>query len=408
MSALGSVSVGLVESRPFVDAELLGEFQDPQGRRVGPGRLALTAETALVPVDAASSAFALEVTIGIGFHWERNERQVFRGALRVLRRDSGLTAVNDVPLEDYVASVISSEMSETCPPELLAAHAVISRSWLKSPGVPGPDAPPPTLETGEIRRWYGREAHADFEVCADDHCQRYQGITKALSSAAREAAAATAGEMLVYGSRICDARFSKACGGVTELYSTAWEDRDARYLASVRDAESDGLVGDAEAWIRSRPAAHCDCRDASLLARILPGFDQETTDFYRWRLDLDRAGLGALVRSKLGVELGPVVAFTALERGPSARISRLRITGERGDVVVGKELEIRRALSPSHLLSSAFVAERRGDRIVLVGAGWGHGVGLCQIGAAAMASRDRGYREILAHYYAGAEVQSVV
>jgi SpoIID/LytB domain protein len=408
VNALASVAVGLVEGRPSVDVELLGEFRDADGRRSGPGPLRLTKETTLVPIDSASSAFALDVTIGIGFHWERKERQVFRGALRVLAREHGLTAVNDIPLEDYVTSVISSEMSETCPAELLKAHAVISRSWLKSPGVPGPDAPAPPSEPGEIRRWYGREAHADFDVCADDHCQRYQGVTKALSPAAREAAGATAGEMLVFAGRICDARFSKACGGATELYSTAWEDRDAPYLASVRDAEEDGVVADAEAWIRTRLAAHCDTKDAALLARILPGFDQETADFYRWRVEIDREELGALVGSKLGVDVGPIVSLTPLERGPSARISRLRIRGENAEVVVGKELEIRRALSTSHLLSSALVAERIGDRMILTGAGWGHGVGLCQIGAAVMASKGRGYREILAHYYPGAEVQVVV
>ena len=400
------VSVGLVEGRESVEVELLGDYTDPSGALLAPGRHRFAEETTLTPSDPASAAFALDdVTIGIGFHWERKERQLFRGALRIVRRPAGLTVVNDVPLEEYVASVISSEMSATCPLELLKAHAVISRSWLKGPAAAGiapagPDAP------GEIRRWYGREAHPDFEVCADDHCQRYQGITKAVSPVVAAAVRATEGQMLLFDGAICDARFSKCCGGLVERYDTAWDDQEIPYLVSFPDGMTEPVPADLELFIRSSPAAFCNTADAALLARILPGFDQETRDFFRWSVSYTAEEAGALVLARLGVDLGPVTALEPLARGPSGRIFRLRIAGERGTLVVGKELEIRRALSRSHLYSSAFVVDRdEAGRFVLTGAGWGHGVGLCQIGAAVMADRGFGYREILAHYYPGTTVE---
>lgn len=401
-----NVTIGLMEGLPALEVELLGAFADGSGARLGPGRVRLDSETTLRPVDPASAAFAIDgVTIGIGFHWERKERQLFRGALRLLRRELGLTVVNDVPLEEYVTSVVSSEMSATCPPELLRAHAVISRSWLKGPAARGVASLPSTVE-GEVLRWYGREAHADFEVCADDHCQRYQGITKAISPAAAEAVGATAGEFLLFGGEVCDARFSKCCGGLTEAYATAWDDAVVPYLVSFGDGLEGSPPPDLEAFLRASPAAYCNTSDAALLARILPGFDQETRDFFRWTVTYGAAELGGIVASRLGVDLGPIVALEPLARGPSGRVFRLRISGERGALVVGKELEIRRGLSRSHLYSSAFVVDREkgpgGEtRFVLRGGGWGHGVGLCQIGAAVMADRGFGYREILAHYYPG-------
>src|SRR5437016_8103542 len=272
-----------MEGRSAIDVELNGVFTDRAGTAYKGGHYQLTSEVTLTPSDAASCSFALEdVTIGIGFHWERKEQQVFRGALRIIKRDGGLTAINDVPLEEYVTSVISSEMSASCPVELLRAHAVISRSWLKAP--PASRAMPRGGDH-EVLRWYGREAHPDFDVCADDHCQRYQGITKAFSPAAAESVGATTGEFLRYDGKICDARFSKSCGGITERYSTAWEDKDIPYLASVYDGRSQGGSYPSETLIRSAPPAYCNTRDSELLSRILPGFDQETRDFYRWQVD---------------------------------------------------------------------------------------------------------------------------
>ena len=400
-----AVSVGLMEGLPSVEVELVGEFDDASGSRLGAGRHRFTSEAALTPADPASCAFALDgVTIGVGFHWERQERQLFRGSLRLLRRAAGLTVVNDVPLEEYVTSVIASEMSASCPLELLKAHAVISRSWLKGPSAAAPGSGGAERE-GEIRRWYGREAHPDFEVCADDHCQRYQGIAKAASSAVAGAVGATAGEMLLFGGAICDARFSKCCGGLTELYATAWDDREVPYLVRVGDGLTEPVPQDLEAFIRASPVAACNTTDATLLARILPGFDQETRDFFRWRVAYEPGELGEVVASRLGLDLGPILDLVPLSRGPSGRISRLRIRGGRGELVVGKELEIRRALSRTHLYSSAFVVDRDGaGRLLLTGAGWGHGVGLCQIGAAVRAERGASYREILASYYPGTTV----
>ncbi len=403
-----NVSVGLLERRSAVEVELTGTFTDPVGKRYAPGRHRFTSEVTLTPSNPAACAFALDdITIGIGFHWERMERQAFRGALRLIKRAAGLTAINDVPLEDYVTSVISSEMSASCPLELLKAHAVISRSWLWFPKA-NPSRPASarsqTLDSHEIRRWYGREAHPDFDVCADDHCQRYQGITKAFSSAAAQAVRTTAGEFLRYHGAVCDARFSKCCGGMTERYATAWEDMDIPYLESIHDGSAQSRSDSPETWIRSAPPAYCNTHDAELLARVLPGFDQETRDFYRWRVEYTPEELADLIGTRLGADLGPIRGLDALERGPSGRIYRLKITGERDYVIVGKELEIRRALSRTHLYSSAFVVNQEAGRLVLLGAGWGHGVGLCQIGAAVMANEGRTYAQILRHYYRGVDV----
>ncbi len=399
-----NVSVGLLEGLSAVEVELTGTFTDTNGKIYSAGCYSLTSALILNPSDPASCAFALDnVTIGIGFHWERKERQVFRGAVRLIKRAAGLTVINDVSLEDYVTSVISSEMSASCPLEMLKAHAVISRSWLRFPK----DNPSPVRKTAktpdahEILRWYGREAHPDFDVCADDHCQRYQGITKAFSPAAAEAVRATAGEFLRYHGAICDARFSKCCGGITERYPTAWEDEAIPYLESIYDGPAQSGSHSPEAWIRSAPPAYCNTDNADLLLRVLPGFDQETRDFYRWQVAYTPEELADLIGTRLGADLGPIRGMEALARGPSGRIFRLKVTGERDYIIIGKELEIRRALSRTHLYSSAFVVDKEAGRFVLRGAGWGHGVGLCQIGAAAMANEGQTYIAILQHYYHG-------
>jgi stage II sporulation protein D len=404
-----NVSVGLLEGRPAVGVELNGgRFIDPAGKLYWPGRHRFTSEVTLTPSDPTLCAFSLDgVTIGIGFHWQRQERQVFRGALRLVKQAAGLMLINDVALEDYVTSVISSEMSASCPFELLKAHAVISRSWLWFPKANHSNARivlRDDPESHEIIRWYGREAHPDFDVCADDHCQRYQGITKPFAASAAQAVRATAGEFLRYQGAICDARFSKCCGGVTERYATAWEDLHIPYLESSADYRAPSCTHNPESWIRSNPPAYCNTSDQELLAHILPGFDQETRDFYRWRVAYTPEELADLLRLKLTAYLGPILDLRALARGPSGRIYRLKITGERDYIIIGKELEIRRALSPSHLYSSAFVVDRESGNFVLRGAGWGHGVGLCQIGAAVMANTGKTYTEILQHYYRGTTI----
>jgi SpoIID/LytB domain protein len=409
---------------------------DEGGVRLEPGPGPCGPSILLRPVDFDSCAFTVhDVTIGIDFHWQRKEAQQFKGALRLMATREGLTLINELPLESYLVSVISSEMSASCPPELLRAHSVVSRSWLlaqlsKTPGEiqagrartnPGG---PESVERApnEILRWYDRESHADFDVCADDHCQRYQGVSKAFSQQAFGAVRDTRGCVLVSNGEVCDTRYSKSCGGMTEVYRAAWEDRDVTYLAPVYDGPGEipdyrmplADESNAQAWITSSPQAYCNNVSAELLGRILPGFDQETRDFYRWEISYSQDELREILNERLGVDFGAVLALEPVERGESGRIIRLRIRGAARSLLIGKELEIRRALSRSHLYSSAFVvrAERENEkghpgRFNLIGAGWGHGVGLCQIGAAVMADRGRTHAEILAHYFKGAELRAL-
>jgi SpoIID/LytB domain protein len=394
------ISVGLIQDRDSIDVELDGNYRDAAGNTLPSGKHTFTSPVTLEPKTKTASFTLPRVTIGIGFHWERDERQSFRGGFRIIDRNGRLTAINDIELEEYVTSVISSEMSAYCPLELLKAHAVISRSWLWYPKA-NPSARGPGNASfekpGEIIRWYGREAHDGFDVCADDHCQRYQGITKAFSTSVERAIRETAHELLTYNGSVCDARFYKCCGGITENYSTAWDDQTIPYLVSIHDTP----------WGDPSKPPYCDTTDKQLLSQILPNFDQETLDFYRWRVEYDPVELGEIVRSRLSRDLGRIVDLEPLSRGPSGRIYRLRIIGDRATLIVGKELEIRRVLSRTHLYSSAFEVEKKNGKIVLNGSGWGHGVGLCQIGAAVMASRGIGYRDILWHYYPGAEIPSL-
>lgn len=362
-----------------------------------------------------------DVTIGVDFHWQRQEDQHFQGKL-ILRADpqGGLTVINEVKVESYLTSVIASEMSASAHLELLKAHAIISRSWLLAQlkMKPASLVPGQTTNTTEMIRWYDREDHADFHICADDHCQRYQGIAKVVSPAVNEAIQATRGLVLGHNQRLCDARFSKSCGGFTELFSTAWEDADPPYLQAFYDGEAFpagynlplNTEANAAVWIQQTPPAFCYTEDGSILKRILPNFDQETTDFYRWQVTLAQTEVQALLQRKLGLDFGAVLRLEPVERGTSGRLKRLRIVGEKQTLVLGKELEIRRALSNSHLYSSAFLIEpgplQNGapESFTLRGAGWGHGVGLCQIGAALMAERSYDYQQILQHYYRGAEL----
>jgi len=397
-----NVSVGVIRRRPSIEAELFGTFTDANGKQYAPGNYRFTSEVWLTPSDLASASFALnDVTIGIGFHWERNERQVFRGALRIIKGADGLTGINDVSIEDYVMSVISSEMSASCPLDLLKAHAVIARSWLKASPLPPGDK----RDTDGLK-WYNRSSHSDFEVCADDHCQRYQGITKAFSPAASQAVSDTRGEFLTYKGEICDTRFYKCCGGMTDEFSTAWQDIDVPYLRPIFDGPPPANSYTPESLVRSNVPAYCNTRDPKLLSQILTGFDHETLDFFRWRVDYTPAEVRDLIQARLNRDPGDIGDLKPLSRGPSGRIYRLEIVGSKGSFIIGKELEIRRALSRSHLYSSAFVVDRENGKFVLRGAGWGHGVGLCQIGAAVMANQGKSYLEILTHYYPGTRTET--
>ncbi len=379
---------------------------------------------------SADASFSLsDVTIGVNFHWERKETQTFLGTLRFVVESDKIVAINELPVEKYLESVISSEMSATSSLELLKAHAVISRSWLlaqmkkrREVAESGNNFFSFTKKEDTLIRWYDREDHTLFDVCADDHCQRYQGITKETSPHVAEAIRQTKGQILMDGEEICDARFSKCCGGITEEFQYCWEDTPKTYLTAVRDIALGvehtlpNLTNEEEAekWIRFNPPAFCNTQDKKILSEVLNDYDQETVNFYRWKETLSQEKLQQLIADKLKMNLGAILDMKAVERGKSGRISKLQIIGTEKNFTIGKELEIRRTLSDSHLLSSAFVVDKYDkdeqgvpQRFELIGAGWGHGVGLCQIGAAVMGEQGYHYDAILLHYYQGAEIKKL-
>ncbi len=379
---------------------------------------------------SADASFSLsDVTIGVNFHWERKETQTFLGTLRFVVESDKICAINELPVEKYLESVISSEMSATSSLELLKAHAVISRSWLLAQMKKRRDVAESgnnffsfTKKEDMLIRWYDREDHTIFDVCADDHCQRYQGITKETSPHVAEAIRQTKGQVLLDGDEICDARFSKCCGGVTEEFQYCWEDTPKNYLTAVRDialgieSTLPNLTNEEEAekWIRFNPPAFCNTQDKRILSQVLNDYDQETVDFYRWKVTLTQEKLQQLIADRLKMDLGSILDMKSVERGTSGRISKLQIIGTEKTFTIGKELEIRRTLSDSHLLSSAFIVDKYDideqgvpQRFELIGAGWGHGVGLCQIGAAVMGEEGYLYDAILLHYYQGAEIKKL-
>ena len=416
------VTVGIVSAQR-IDFCLNGAFQakgetvsGPQTVELFEGALLWRGQQyreLLFSVDDAQQSFTLnDVTIGNGFHWERQQQQTFLGSLCLIIDGDQIQAINELSVEDYLESVIASEMSATSSLEFLKAHAVISRSGLlyqkKERGMKNEDGGKwkGNIEKNEVLRWYDREDHALFDVCADDHCQRYQGITHAAASVAADAVRQTRGQVLMFNDELCDTRFYKCCGGRTEEFQYCWEDTPKPYLQSVECH-----------W--------CNTKDKDILRQVLNDYDQETVDFHDWTVEYTAEELTALVNSKLKADLGDITDLIPLSRGKSGRIWRLQIVGTKRSLIIGKELEIRRALSPTHLYSSNFEVERkeeRGERIeegkerkeegehlqfILRGHGWGHGVGLCQIGAAVMAHEGMGYRDILLHYYKGAEIKQI-
>ena len=378
------------------------------------------------PTSPQSSFDLKAVTIGVDFHWQRQEDQRFKGALNLVATDKGIVTINQVDVEEYLTSVISSEMSANASKELLKAHAVISRSWLlaqveKNFNLNGSVTPYKSCYRNNetLIRWYDREDHDLFDVCADDHCQRYQGITRASNPIVREVIKETRGEVLMDNDTICDARFSKCCGGVFEEFENCWEPEHHHYLEARRDDKNENDFPDlrdevkASEWINSRPDAFCNTADAEILSQVLNNYDQETTDFYRWQIHYGREELSALAKERSGIDFGQIIDLIPVERGTSGRIVRLKIVGTNRTLTIGKELEIRRTLSKSHLYSSAFTVERHDidpatglpGSFTLTGAGWGHGVGLCQIGAAVMGAKGYSYTDILNHYFVDADIE---
>ncbi len=382
-------------------------------------------ELEFIPQRKDASFSLHDVTIGVNFHWERNETQTFNGALKLVVESDKITAINQLPVERYLTSVISSEMKDTASPEFLRAHAVISRSWLLAQmqkrhniSVGNNNFFSFTRKDDEIIRWYDREDHTLFDVCADDHCQRYQGITKACKKSVMDAIKATKGQILMYDDEICDARFSKCCGGATEEFRYCWEDTQKPYLVSIKDGRGrlPDLTKESEAdkWIRTVPDAFCNTKDEHILSQVLQDYDRETQDFYRWKVEYTQSELASLIAENLKEEFGDILDLVPIERGKSGRICRLKIVGTQKTLTVGKELEIRRILSDSHLYSSAFVVDKNDidkdgipGSFTILGAGWGHGVGLCQIGAAVMGEQGYDYDMILLHYYRGATIKKI-
>ena len=432
------INVGIVTGKE-ISFTLNGKYLTQEGEVItgqlkasatGNGKISLDTKKIesieLTPEDNNCSFTLHNVTIGISYHWERQEEQTFTGKLKLITDGENVIAINILPVEDYLVSVISSEMSATSSLEFLKSHAVISRSWLLAQ-IENRDRKNIhkslqqnfTTDENCIIRWYDREDHKLFDVCADDHCQRYQGITKASNPSVAKAVKETEGMVLMYGDEICDARFSKCCGGVSETFDTCWEDKDYPYLQPVIDDSENKDIPDlsieenAEKWIRTTPAAFCNTHDEKVLKQILNNYDQETTDFYRWKVKYSQKEISELIHRKTGIEFGDIKDLIPMQRGKSGRISRLKIVGTLCTVTIGKELEIRRALSESHLFSSAFVVDKTEvagsvpSEFTITGAGWGHGVGLCQIGAAMMGEKGYSYDKILLHYYRNAEIKKV-
>nr|WP_321485746.1 SpoIID/LytB domain-containing protein [uncultured Draconibacterium sp.] len=374
-----------------------------------------------VPFEKGKSEFELkDVTIGVNFHWEQKEDQKFQGALKFIIEEDKITAVNILSIEDYLISVISSEMSAQSSLDLLKAHAIISRSWLiaqiekQDKLTDAGERYESTFKSDEeYIKWYDREDHTNFHVCADDHCQRYQGTTRSHNPNVVKAVNETAGVVLSYKGVICDARFSKCCGGIAELFENCWEPVNHPYLTAVIDNpsapkgfETDLTVEEnAVLWLKNAPEAFCNTDDEEVLKQVLNEYDWTAKDFYRWTVEYKQNELSALILKRSGHDFGKILDMIPIERGASGRLVKLKIVGTKKTLTVGKELEIRRWLSESHLYSSAFVVEKKDvvdgvpGKIILQGAGWGHGVGLCQIGAAVMGHKGYKYDEILNHYF---------
>ena len=383
---------------------------------------AMGKEIIFLPCNLSADQFEIKnVKIGIDFHWEQNENQTFQGALKLMCIDEEVQVINICPIENYLYSVISSEMNANASVQLLKTHAVISRSWLMAQ-LEKPVSRKMSEageKDGEYITWFDHEDHQNFHVCADDHCQRYQGITRAHNKNVVLAVNQTMGEVLKYNGQICDARYSKSCGGVTELFENCWEPVSHPYLQKVVDRPSIEITEEidlkieenAEAFIKSSPPAFCNTKDDKVLNQVLNDYDLAAKDFYRWKLKYTQKELSKIIKERSGIDFGDILDLVPIERGESGRIVRLKIIGTLKVLTIGKELIIRKWLSKSHLYSSAFVVERENENegipegFILYGAGWGHGVGLCQIGAALMGEKDYSYKEILAHYYKNTSIE---
>jgi len=439
-----NVSVAIL-SGTSVECILYGEFESNHSNKLLNGQITAFVENEMIilssnelefppvneiiltPTDEKSHTFLLKnVTIGLKFHWEQKQNQRFSGSLKIIVENNKLTIINIVPVEQYLMSVISSEMSPTSSIELLKAHAIISRSWLLAQMEKRASLEDKSdsyvseiISEDEIIRWYDREDHKLYDVCADDHCQRYQGITKVHAHNAKIAVQETTGLVLTYEDKICDTRFSKSCGGITETFENVWENKQHPYLQSIFDYkfEPDGYESNltdersATDWIKNSPPAFCNNQEPKILEQVLNNYDRVTKDFYRWKVEYSQEELAKIIKEKSSLEFGKIIDLIPIERGYSGRLIKLKIIGSKKTLTIGKELEIRNILSQSHLYSSAFIIEKDNvingipQKFILIGAGWGHGVGLCQIGAAVMGEKGYHFDEILLHYFKGAQIK---
>ncbi len=434
-----NISIGIVSAKE-ISFELYGEFAiagvgkklsgkfkakmaDNSIKLIFDGKEILSkSEIVINPIDIETESFLLkDVVIGINFHWQKKEKQRFRGKLKFIIEKDLITAVNILPLEEYLTSVISSEMSPNSSLELLKAHAVVSRSWLLAQLAKKSKIKSYSVETDteeELIRWYDREDHLNYDFCADDHCQRYQGIGRVVNDHAVAAINATRGLILIYNNEICDTRYSKCCGGITELFENVWENTPHKYLEVLTDYKYEnetfikGLTEEtlAAKWIKSNPNAFCNTSDAKILKQVLVDFDQSTKDFFRWNVEYSQEEISNIIKEKSGYDFGEILDLIPVERGTSSRLTKLKIVGSKKVKTIGKELEIRRTLSKSHLYSSSFIVSKEDivngvpQKFILEGAGWGHGVGLCQIGAAVMGEMGYSFDAILMHYFRGAAI----
>lgn len=441
-----TISVGILAEKQ-VNFDLYGDFKVTGEKKLFSGRFTadifnnkircirgddiIEADKEIIfePDDIDLESFLIkDVTIGVKFHWQRKEKQRFLGTLRLLKDNDKIVVINIIPVEKYLSSVISSEMSAKSSLQMLKSLAVVSRSWLlaqmeKSKSIKKKQSQysNESRSLSELIKWYDREEHALFDVCADDHCQRYQGITKISTRAARQAVEETAGLVLMYNNKICDARFSKSCGGITEDFHNVWEPVSHPYLTSVIDYKFEpenyklnfSEERNANKWIKGKPSAFCNTNDDKILAQVLIDYDRETKDFYRWKVEYTQTELSDIISKKSGIIFGDIVDLIPVERGHSSRLVKLKIVGTKNELTIGKELEIRRVLSLTHLYSSAIVIEKQQieknipGKFIIYGAGWGHGVGLCQIGAAVMAEKGHLFDEILFHYFKNAKLNRI-
>jgi stage II sporulation protein D len=441
-----TINVGIITERQ-INFDLYGDFRVKGIKKFFSGRFSaeiandkirckrgedsLEADKEIIfePDDIDLESFLIkDVTIGVRFHWQRKEKQRFQGSLKLLRNKDKIIVINIIPIEKYLTSVVSSEMSAKSSLQMLKCLAVVSRSWFlaqieksKSIKMKREVYLSESRTDYEFIKWYDREEHELFDVCADDHCQRYQGITKISTQVARQAVEETFGLVLLYENKICDARFSKSCGGITESFHNVWEPVLHKYLTSVVDYkyEPENYNSDfsneknAHKWIKGNPSAYCNTRDDKILSQVLVDYDQETKDFFRWKVIYSQNEISELISKNTGIDFGEIIDLVPVQRGDSSRLIKLKIIGSKKELIVGKELEIRRILSLTHLYSSAIVIERQDvdnkipGKFIIYGAGWGHGVGLCQIGAAVMAEKGHSFDEILLHYFRNARLNKI-